>query len=101
MADYPWAVHRTGVIALGIWLNVAVLGLVAIVVFNNSWRIWNTTAFCGSYADFYTSPVAEVCLTVPRCFHLSLTHLLHVGPAIALGGTTAIGYLLQHRSISE
>lgn len=101
MATHPVSLNRDALVAIGIWVTVAVLFLVAIAVFNNSWRIWDTAAFCGSYADFYDQPVTPVCLSFPTYFRLSLTHSPYVIPATVIGGITAISYFLRRQSIND
>lgn len=101
MTDSPAPLRRDVLVALGIWVIVAVLVLVAIAVSNNSWRIWNTAAFCGSYADFHEPPVPGVCVSFPEYFRLSLTHPPFIIPAIVIGGITATGYVLKRQSIGD
>lgn len=88
-------------VAVGIGLLVTVAVLVGIAVLNNSWRIWDTAAFCGSYADFYEPPVPEVCLSFPVYFRLSVTHLPYVIPAVLLGILAAVGYGVWRRASAE
>lgn len=88
-------------VAVGLGLLVTVAVLVGIAVLNNSWRIWDTAAFCGSYADFYGPPVPEVCLSFPVYFRLSLTHPPYVIPALLLGILAAIGYGVWRRTPAE
>ncbi|AUX10160.1 hypothetical protein AArcSl_2539 [Halalkaliarchaeum desulfuricum] len=83
--DVPVAVAIAVLVAFGVLVGIAIL--------NNSWRIWDTAAFCGSYADFYDPPVPEVCLSFPVYLRLSLTHAPHVVPAVLLGILVAIGYV--------
>ena len=85
-------------VAVGIGVFVTVAVLVGIAILNNSWRIWNTAAFCGSYADFYGPPVPEVCLSFPVYFRLSLTHPPYLIPAVLLGILAAIGYGIWRRA---
>lgn len=92
---------RDVLVAAGIGVLVAAGVLVAIAVFNNSWRIWDTAAFCGSYADFYEPPVPEVCLSFPTYVRLSLTHPPHVVPALLLGAVVAVAsYRVQRQQRS-
>lgn len=91
------SVDRDLLVAVGIGSLVAVAVLIGIAVVNNSWRVWDTAAFCGSYADFYGPPVPEVCLSFPRYLRLSLTHPPHVGSALSIGLLTAIAYGVWRR----
>ena len=83
---------RDEIVAFGIGTAATAGTLVAIAIRNNSWRIWDTAVFCGSYADFREPPVPEVCLSFPTYLRLSLRHLPHIGPALLLGGVAAVVY---------
>ena len=86
-----------GVVAVVLGLVVTLAGLVAISVSNNGWRIWDTKAFCGSYADFYDEPVAHVCVSFPEYLLLAATHLPYVGPALLCGVLVGLAYVSQER----
>ena len=85
-------------VAIGIGLLVAIGVLIGIAILNNTWRIWDTAAFCGSYGDFYDPPVPEVCLSFPAYLRLSITHPPHVVPAVLLGTVAVIGYGVWRRA---
>lgn len=84
------SVGRGELAALGFGVVVTITVLVSIAIFNNSWQIWDTARFCGSYADFQEPPVPEVCLSFPSYFRRSLGHPPHIGPALLVGGLAAI-----------
>ena len=92
------SIDRDVPVAIGLGALVAVCVLVGIAVLKNSWRVWSTPAFCGSYADFHGPPVPEVCLSFPAYLRLSVTHLPHVGPAVLFGVMAAIGYGIWRRA---
>ncbi len=85
------------VVALAIALVAAFAILVAIAVVNNDPRIWDTAAFCGSYADFREPPVAEVCLSFPYYLRLSLFHPPYVIPALLVGLLAGVVYYRRER----
>ena len=84
-------------VALAIGVTAAFAVLVAIAVVNNDPRIWDTAAFCGSYADFREPPVPEVCLSFPYYLRLSLFHPPYVIPALLVGLLAGIVYYRRER----
>lgn len=83
---------RRGLFSLVLWVTSSIGMLVLIAILNNNWRIWDTAAFCGSYADFMEPPVPEVCLSFPLYFRLMVTHPPYILPAVIIGAFIAILY---------
>lgn len=88
---------RDVLVMAGLWVIGAFGTLVATAIVNNGWRIWDTAAFCGSYADFFEPPVPEVCLSFPHYLQLSLTHPPYVIRAILVGSLMALLYYHRER----
>ena len=90
-------IGRDELVALAIGVAGAFAVLVAIAVINNGPWIWDTAAFCGSYADFREPPVPEVCLSFPYYMRLSLFHPPYVIPALLVGLLGAVIYYRRER----
>lgn len=97
MQDERLSHGRAALAAFGVGVLVAAFVLVSIAVYNNSWQVWDTASFCGSYADFQDPPVAEVCLSFPEYLRQSLGHLPHIGPALVVGALAAVAWYHRDR----
>ena len=96
MTDARWDTRLDGVLAT-LCFVVALSVLVAISVFNNGWRIWNTQAFCGSYGDFNVGPAPDVCLSFPEYLLLTATHPPYAGLALQCGAVAGLAYVYWRR----
>ena len=97
MTDARRDARQDGVVAVVLGLAVTLAVLVAISVANNSWRIWNTQAFCGSYEDFHEGPTYALCLSFPDYLLLAATHPPYVGPALLCGVVAGLAYVYRGR----
>ena len=88
---------RDELVAVGVGVVVTVGVLIGIAIVNNSWKIWDTGVFCGSFADFQEPPVPEVCLSFLEYLRLSLGHLPHIGPSLLIGGLAAVVFYYRSR----